>query len=106
MIEKLLIDMLNREVDTTLPVVTKNTGLIQVYRKIDGILVDERYFNGVGAAKLMIRNKYYGIRFNWAFHTFGKDWWSLDYDQRKVYEDQEDELFQYAYTLFEFRKVL
>lgn len=106
MIETLLIDLLHKEVDSTLPVVTKNTGLIQVYRKSDGILVDERFFNGIGAAKLMIRSKYYGIRFDWANTAFGKDWWNLDSFQRKAFKYQENELFQYAYTLFEFRKVL
>lgn len=106
MIDTLLVALLHQRIDSTVPVVTKNTGLIQVYRKSDGALVDERFFNGVGAAKLMIRNMYYGIRFDWAQTMFGKDWWSLDTFQRKTFEYQKNELFQYAYTLFEFRKVL
>lgn len=41
-----------------------------------------------------------------AQNTFGKSWWDISYTERDLFEQQEEELYAYIYSLFEIRKVI
>lgn len=108
MIEQYMISIIENAVSVSnTPIVQKSDGF-QVYRKSDGMLIDNRVFKHAGACKLMLRHKYErSLKNTWAGRTYGRAYWQLDeVNETEDFEDMENEIYQYLYSLFEFRKVL
>ena len=77
-----------------------------VVRKSDNKRLNSREYPSIGSAKLSIRHEFYGLRYTWADKTFGKSWWDISHAERELFEQQEKELYEYIYSLFEIRKVV
>lgn len=107
MIEQYMISIIENAVSVSnTPIVQKSDGF-QVYRKSDDMLIDNRVFKNATACKLMLQHKYErNLKNTWANHLHGKAYWQLSYTEKQDYKDIEDEIHQYLYSFFEFRKVL